>query len=490
LYTAAQVRALDTCAIQQHGIAGFTLMQRAAAAAFAVLQAEWPTARQITVLCGAGNNAGDGYVLASLAQAAGLQTRVIALVEPTQLSGDAATAAQAWLAIGAVEPFSSSVELEGDVLVDALLGTGLSRAVAGDFAMAIANINQSNAAVLALDLPSGLHADTGAVLSDAVRAQHTISFIGHKIGAFTGQAADYCGELHFADLDVPEAVFDAVSNVELPIAQQIPNDFLKHALPPRARASHKGDHGHVLMVGGDYGYAGAVLLASQAALRSGAGRLSLATRREHVPAALALQPEIMAHSVETMSGLSALMKAANVIAIGPGLAQNGWGMGLFAAVLERREPLVVDADGLNLLACENTARDNWVLTPHPGEAARLLNTTTAEIQADRPAAALALAVRYNAVVVLKGAGTIVAAPADQQPLQLCPVSNPGMASGGMGDVLTGIIAAFMAQGMPVWQAAVAGVQCHAMAAQHAAQHGERGLLASDVIAALQSCINP
>lgn len=485
MYTAAQVRALDAAAIQQHGIPGFTLMQRAAEAAFEVLQAQWPTAKSVTVVCGAGNNAGDGYVLASLAQAAGLQTQVIALVAPKQLNGDAATAAQTWLDIAAVESFSAETELRGEVIVDALLGTGLSRAVTDDFAAVIRKINQSAAGVLALDLPSGLHADTGMALDYAVHAEHTISFIGYKLGAFTGQAADYCGTLHYADLAVPPAVLASQS----PTAQIITDNVVTEMLPPRARTSHKGDHGQVLMIGGDYGYAGAALLASQAALRAGAGRLSLATRREHVAAALATQPEIMAHSIETIAGLSALMKAANVIAIGPGLGQNGWGMSLFAAVLERREPLIVDADALNLLACENAVRDNWVLTPHPGEAARLLNMTVAQVQADRPVAAQELAVRYNAVVVLKGANTIVAG-VDDAPLQICQAGNPGMASGGMGDVLTGIIVAFVAQGLSVWDAAVAGVQCHAQAADKTAEQGERGLLASDVIAALNSIVNP
>jgi len=270
-------------------------------------------------------------------------------------------------------------------------------------------------------------------------------------------------------------------------ATPLTDDMLRAWLPPRPRASHKGDYGHVLVVGGDHGMAGAVRLAGEAAARVGSGLVSVATRLDHAAVIAAARPELMCHGVECARDLCVLLQRASVVAIGPGLGQSAWARELLAALLQTHSPLVVDADALNLLAQEPTRRDHWILTPHPGEAARLLDMTTGQIQADRLYAVQALQQRYGGVCVLKGAGSLVCASGS---IAICEAGNPGMASGGMGDVLTGIIAGLLAQGLSLVDAACAGVYIHAKAGDRAAQEGERGLLASDLMPHLRQLVNP
>ncbi len=270
-------------------------------------------------------------------------------------------------------------------------------------------------------------------------------------------------------------------------ATPLTDDMLRAWLPPRARASHKGDYGHVLVVGGDHGMAGAVRLAGEAAARTGSGLVSIATRAAHAAVIAAACPELLCHGVECARDLRVLLQRASVVAIGPGLGQSAWAHDMLAAVLQMRLPRVVDADALNLLAQEPMQCDHWVLTPHPGEAARLLDMTTKQVQADRLQAAQALQQRYGGVCVLKGAGTLVCT---SESVAICEAGNPGMASAGMGDVLTGVIAGLLAQGLSLVDAACAGVYIHAKAGDRAAQEGERGLLASDVMPHLRKLVNP
>jgi NAD(P)H-hydrate epimerase len=271
--------------------------------------------------------------------------------------------------------------------------------------------------------------------------------------------------------------------------ETIAPDALHAWLPPRPRDSHKGDNGHVLCIGGDHGSGGAIVLCAQAALRTGAGLASVATRSAHVPALLARQPEAMAHAVESPDALAPLLERADVVAIGPGLGQGEWGSALFASALAAAKPLVLDADALNLIASSPRALPaDAIMTPHPGEAARLLGSDVAAVQADRGRAAQALVERYGAVVVLKGAGTIAAAPARVP--RIVAAGNPGMATGGMGDLLTGVIAALRAQGLPAFDAASCGALLHAHAGDLAARDGERGLLPSDLLPCLRRCANP
>ena len=476
LYTVEQVRALDRRAIDELGVPGIELMRRAAWAALASLRRHWPQAQRITVYCGPGNNGGDGFLLAALAREAGLRAEVVALADAAQ--GDAAQARAAWEdAGGDVRRWDGHEPLPpADVHVDALYGTGLHRAPDTGVATLIERINASDAPVLALDVPSGLDANSGRCPGRAVRAAVTVGFIAAKRGLRTGQAADHVGQLELDTLGLPDALWQGAS----PDARVLQADHL----PPRARAAHKGNNGHVLAIGGDHGTAGAIRLCGESALRSGAGLVSVATRAEHLLALNSARPELMAHAVDGPQTLEPLLERADVLALGPGLGQRAWGHALWLTALETGKPLVLDADGLNLLAHEpRRFTQPAVLTPHPGEAARLLHDTTGNVEADRFAAARALAARYHAVVVLKGAGSLVADPSGR--VAVCPWGNPGMASGGMGDLLTGVIAALLAQGGDAWQAACLGVGLHARAGDHAARQGERGLLASDLLPALR-----
>lgn len=483
-YSSAQVRELDRRAISEARIPGYALMQRAAAEAWILAGQRWPQARVVHVVAGPGNNGGDGYEIARLARASGREVRLWAAGLPTQ--GDALQARAAWLAEGG----SSGVFTEGclagaDVVVDALLGIGVSRPLEGAFLQAVEAINRARAAgagVLAVDVPSGLDADTGAVLGAAVFADATATFIARKLGLYTGAGPDHAGSVSCHSLGVPDTVYLSVDAV----ADALDACDLALALPKRARGSHKGSHGHVLVIGGDQGMAGAALLAARAALRVGSGLVSLATHPAHAAALVAAQPELMCSGVGSTAELAPLLERATVVALGPGLGQGAWGRGLWAQAMTVRKPLVLDADGLNWLAQNRTRRADWVLTPHPGEAARLLDVRSAEVQNDRVAAVRQLRERYGGVAVLKGAGTLV----QGERLALCPHGNPGMAAGGMGDVLCGAIAGLIAQGLNIETAARAGVLAHALAGDAAASRGERGLLPSDLIARLRRQVNP
>ena len=451
-------------------------MNRAGARAFATLMARWPETRAITVCCGGGNNGGDGYVVARLALESGLGVQLIAMKSPEELSGDAARAARDWQQSGGkIEP--ADERLRGDVIVDALLGTGLDRPVRDDYARLIEHINDAGHPVLAIDVPSGLSADTGMPQGTSVRAEVTVSFIGRKRGLYTGQAGRWCGERVFDDLEVPKSIYESVE----PDADLLGPSRLKEWLKPRAPDTHKGELGTVLVVGGNDGMAGAPVLAAQAALRTGSGLVHVATRATHSTLAASVQPEIMGHGVEELDELKPLLDAADVIALGPGLGRNDWAGAIWRRILACEKPLVLDADGLNLLTDSPMQRDNWILTPHPGEAARLLGSSVPEVQADRFVAVRELAERYGATVVLKGHGSLIA-DSDGR-VAVCPFGNPAMASAGMGDALTGIIASLRGQGLDEFDAACCGVLVHALAGDRAAIN-RRQILASDLIDAL------
>ena len=485
LYTAAQVRELDRIAIQDNAIPGYQLMCRAGRALADCVGRRWPAARQVCVLCGPGNNAGDGYVLARLLRESGLQAQVLFLSDPDSLRGDALRAAQDYLAGGGeAQAFAGSLPAQADLLVDALLGTGLDRPVEGVYRSIIERLNQHKAPVLAADIPSGLHADSGRVLGVAVKAHTTVTFIGRKRGLYSGAGVHCAGHVEFDGLELP-ADMHASQSAEVQLVKQ-------PALGPLARAreadAHKGDFGHVLVVGGNRGMAGAVRLAAEAAARCGAGLVSVATRADNVPGLNAGCYALMVHGIRQAAELAPLLSRASVVVIGPGLGQDRWSRQLFERVAATKLPLVVDADALNLLARDPLSRDNWILTPHPGEAGRLLEQATSAIQQDRFAAIRQLVDRYKGVVVLKGPGSLISAGSG--PIRLCDQGNPGMASGGMGDVLSGVLAALLAQGLGLFEAASAGVWLHGKAADLAAdEHGERGLLAGDLMPFLRKLIN-
>lgn len=484
IYSVAGVRETDRTTIEDHGVPGYTLMTRAGQAAVAAALKRYPSAQRWQVLCGAGNNGGDGYVVARLAATQGITVSVLSLVDPDTLSGDAATAYADFAAEGGVVvPWDGQLDPGATLLVDAILGSGLERDVGGEFARAVAAINAHPAPVLALDIPTGLHGDTGEVLGCAVRADLTITFVGLKTGLFLGEAPDYRGALEFAGLEIPEAFRDGIE----PAMRRIDDRLLATALPRRNRSGHKGDYGHVLVIGGGEGMPGAVRLAGEAALRTGAGLVSVATHPSHAALLVASRPELMPHGIATPAQLQPLLERADVVAFGPGLGRSPWAEALFACVRELSLPMVWDADALNWLAEQPDRSEYRVLTPHPGEAGRLLGSSAGEVQADRRAALTGLREAFGGTIVLKGAGTLVST--DTLPL-LCTSGNPGMGSAGMGDVLTGVIAALIGQGLEPATAAAVGVEVHARAGDRAAAAGERGLVASDVVRELRSVVNP
>lgn len=483
VYTAEQVRALDRCAIERFDVPGYELMTRAGHATLSALRLAWPEARSLCVYCGPGNNGGDGYVVARIARAQGLRVHVVAVTDPATSTGDARRAYDDYVAAGGVceDWHPHSVRL-ADVIVDAIFGTGLTRPVDGRAAEILQAINGAGRPVVAVDIPSGLHADSGQALGVAVRAQLTVTFIGRKLGCYVGHGPDHVGHLLFDDLGVPPAIYAEVATAR----HLLDESMVVAALPPRSRTAHKGRHGHVLVIGGAAGMGGAARLAGEAALRVGAGLVTVAVHPQS-SAALTARPELMSVAAGTCADLEHALQRASVLALGPGLGQSPWAMEIFGAALAAGKPLVVDADALNLLALAPQRRDDWVLTPHPGEAARLLGVSADAIQVDRLGAATELQARYGGAVVLKGAGSIVQTAHDGA--WICDRGNPGMATAGMGDVLTGVIAGMAAQCGDLSLAARAGVLVHAVAGDQAAAEGERGLLASDVIGRLRACVN-
>jgi len=483
VYASSQVRAMDRHAIEKAGIPGYTLMQRAGGAALDVIRRHWPDVTKIAILCGAGNNAGDGYVLARLAQAGGLEVRVAALGDPARLSGDARQAYADFTAEGGRHgAFDAPALAESELVVDALLGTGVDRAVEGAWRDCIEWVNRSELPVLALDLPSGLDADTGLPHGTAIHAARTIAFIALKSGHFLGTAPDHVGALEFAGLDIPPSARDGAS----PVLRRMDGRLALSALMPRRRTAHKGDHGRVLVIGG-LAMAGAARLAGEAALRTGAGLVTIATSAANAATVVGSRPELIAHPVGNRPGLAPMLAAADAVAIGPGLGVDRRARRLFDEAIDGDRPIVVDADALNLLSTRPRRRADWILTPHPGEAARLLGTDAASVQRDRIAAAKAIAERFDGVCVLKGAGTLV--QARDEPTWICDRGNPGMATAGSGDVLTGVIVALLAGGCALSLAAAAGVLLHAEAGDRAARAGMRGIIAGDLIAELQGVVN-
>jgi hydroxyethylthiazole kinase-like uncharacterized protein yjeF len=484
IYSVASVREIDRMAIVERGVPGYTLMTRAGAVAVAAAMTAFPDAKSWQVVCGAGNNAGDGYVVARLAASEGIAVSVLAVTDPAALSGDAATAHADFIAAGGrVSSWAGELDPTAGLIIDALLGSGLMRDLEGDFAAAVAAMNAAGLPVVALDLPTGLNGDTGAVMGDAVRADLTVTFVGLKQGLFLGSGAAYRGELQFSDLEIDPSCYAAMP-VEL---HRISEAAAAELLPRRSRTAHKGDFGHVLVVGGGIGMPGAVVLCGEAALRTGAGRVSVATDASHAAAVVNDRPELMVRGVHGAAELGDLLSNCDVIAVGPGLGRSEWANELMQTVQAAQQVSVWDADALNWLAEHPDHCDNRIITPHPGEAATLLGMSTAAIQSDRRAAVTQLQQRYGGVAVLKGAGSLVKS-ANSVPW-ISTSGNPGMAAPGMGDVLTGIVAALLGQGLSLENAATAGVEIHAQLGDLAALQGERGMLASDLLLELRNAVN-
>lgn len=486
LYGAQQVRQWEPIAAEKAKLSLYQLMENAGAAAFSWLKATYPKAKRILLLAGSGNNAGDGYVLARLANAAGYQVAFCAINGQKPLQGDAKKAQQRWQEAGGCLTDFAALELNDfDVIVDALLGTGVEREVRPDLADWITRINQVDTPVLSLDLPSGLHPDSGVVLGVAVKAHSTITFVAVKSGLVTGTGKEYCGKLVLANLGVSDEFYSLATKRALRLKLNT-----EQILPTRLQHSYKGSHGKILCIGGNQGMPGAIRLSAEAALRSGAGLVKVFCHAENLPVVMAGRPELMVQYRD----LKAAIEWADVLVLGPGLGRDQWAQHCFGQVVayqqQHPKPLVLDADGLTLLAdtAPTPKLSHTLLTPHVGEAARLLKCDWLGVERDRYAAAAALFNRFAAPLVLKGAGSLVQTSAKN--CWVCGHGNPGMASGGMGDVLSGVIAALVGQGLQAEQALLQGVILHSAAADAAAESGgQRGMIASDLFPWLRKLLN-
>ena len=484
IWPADDLRRAEKAAAQGLGLSLYTLMQRAGEAAFKLARAAYPSTRHWIVLCGHGNNGGDGYEVARLAQAAGIQVTLLAIASDKPLPEEAQAAREAWHAAGGeIYPEDTDWPQDADLIIDGLLGTGLQSAPRENVANLIVRANAFPAPVVALDIPSGLNAQTGTTPGVVIQAAHTITFIALKPGLLTGKARDVVGHLHHDALGLEPWLATQHTNIHRFDASQLGQWFT-----PRRPTSHKGDHGRLVVIGGDHGTAGAIRMTGEAALRAGAGLVRVLTRAENVAPIITARPELMVHEL-TPQTLDEALEWADVVVIGPGLGQAEWGKQALRKIDNFRKPTLWDADALNLLAINPDKRHNRVITPHPGEAARLLNCRVADIEHDRLLSAQRLVKRYGGAVVLKGAGTVVAD--EQGAIGIIDAGNVGMASGGMGDVLSGIIGALLGQALSPYDAACAGCIAHGAAADElAARFGTRGMLATDLFSTLRRVVNP
>jgi len=499
LYSTEQIKMIEQKYAQHSASGTYPLMKKAGAAAFHHLELTWPDARRIIIVTGRGNNAGDGFIVAKLATERRFKVDLCSLVDPKELTGDAATAYRSIphraIQTIAIEDVKFS---EYDLIVDAMLGTGIQGKLREPYLSAVKRINGNKTPVLAIDIPTGVEADTGFVYSEAIRATLTVTFVGQKKGMYTGDAANYRGRVQLSNLDIPSKFYD--QHTFHLISQNWHS--LKNKLQPRENASHKGLYGHTIIIGGQKGMSGAAILAATSAAKSGSGLTTAWTSDVCAQALNCHTPEVMALAInqdEILQQLSILGGSSQVFVVGPGLGQEDWCALWIEAISKhkqlRESPQIWDADALNRLAelddnHINKYNAHRILTPHPGEAARLLQTSTHAIGKDRYAAALEIARRYGGVCILKGAGTIIS---DKNGFQVvCPVGNPGMASGGMGDVLAGLVGGLLAQKFSLMDAATLAVSIHGEAADLAAGPREyyRGLLASDLFKHFPALLNP
>ena len=499
LYTAEQTKKIDNLAIKEKGSSGFSLMQKAAEFSLDVLIREFNYVEEVIVFCSKGKNSGDGFLVAAYAKEFGLKSTVVMCNPEKDLQGvqrkafeDAEDSKVKFLSFRA---FKNSQLSKNTVIVDSLIGIGLKGEPRKKIESAISEINKLSIKypVLSLDIPSGICSNSGSSKGLSVEADVTATFIARKRGLYTSTGRRNSGDIFCSDLDVSKGIFNKVKSdcFEISFEKYLPTLF------SRQDNAHKGNFGHVCVVGGDHGYGGAGILASKAAMNVGSGLTSLITRPEHVTASLTSCPEVMVNGVNSGQDSEDLLKNCNVIAIGPGLGQSAWSEQLLQRVYweaeERDVPVIMDADALNLLTklkLSSKLPKNLVITPHPGEAARLLKTDVADIEVDRFKSTLRLQEKFNATVVLKGAGSIIGYKKNGiMNYGICSAGNPGMAKGGMGDTLTGIIAGLIAQGFKLNEASEIGVDLHSKAADLASMEvGEIGLTPTDVIDAMRELI--
>ncbi|MFZ4858010.1 MAG: NAD(P)H-hydrate dehydratase [Desulfuromonadaceae bacterium] len=497
--SAETMQDIDRQAIVECGIPGLHLMEKAGCSCVAEIIAEFGACRRCVVIAGKGNNGGDGYVIARLLGAKGWRVKVIILAGREQISGDAATNLELLsdsvinycTAEGLLSVQHGKDLLQADVIVDALFGTGLSNTVSGIYREAIRLMNASGRPIVAVDIPSGIHGTSGLILGDAVRAYCTVTFAFAKLGHVLYPGAEYTGRLVVADIGIPAHLMETASGYDF-----LNEDAVHPLLRGRDRQSHKGHFGHCLIIAGSTGKTGAAALSANSAVRTGSGLVTLAVA-ERIHHILEMKTtEVMTFSLpdggagyltdSAFPDIEKLCTGKDAVAIGPGIDRSQGTSALVQKLVETVDlSLVIDADGLNALAEDITVlkrkkSHQIILTPHPGEMSRLTGAPVAEIEAARIAAAQDFAHSYDVFVILKGARTIIASPTGD--VAINGSGNPGMASGGMGDVLTGILVSLLGQGYSAWDACRLGVFLHGSAADMVADDkGEIGLNATDVL---------
>jgi len=526
VYGARQVQKNEALVAAKQGVSMFSLMEKAGSAIFEQIKICYPKLNSLLIVCGKGNNGGDGYIVARLAQQDKISVTTLALTAKAAIKGDALTALKQLENVGGDVVFSQNEndlmmankqidEFEGDLIVDCLFGIGLTGQFSPALKTVVNKLNANNADILSVDVPSGLSAETGNVYGDhedAIIAKQTVTFIALKKGLFTGQAANYIGELLFADLGLGELFRQQVSTV---VYLQNKNNLPQ--LIERKPTSHKGNIGSILAIGGNQGMPGAIRLTAESALRSGTGLLSVCCHSSNQSIIFNGRPEMMFAPCDADKLVNfPAYNNAKVIVIGPGLGQDQWAQQLFHLVINephKKQPLVViDADALHFLSVTPQHNDAWVLTPHPKEAASLLNSTVEQVELDRFSAVKSIAIKYGGICVLKGAGSLIS---DGHKVWINTSGNAGMATGGMGDVLSGIIAALLLQKSDLinkiesvnechydnQQSDIASldleldavrlaVYIHGKAADNiASRNGQRGLLASDLMIEIQKLVN-
>lgn len=486
LFSIKQTREVEKYLIEEKKVEEFDLMYEAGKSAFLVFKDYVFDDPKILVFCGAGNNGGDGYVFAALASEDGFEVECIEVGDFSRQSLVSKKAKDLALEKGVVvRNYDEEVIFSDEVIVDALLGIGVNGEVKGMQREVINKINDSGAFVISLDCPSGLNCDSGEIMGVAVQSDVTVTFLTYKQGLFLKYGVQYCGDLFFSDLGggYEEFLTGIGSDFKTLFLQD-----LSEIIPPRDSEAHKGNFGNILIVGGDHGMGGAVIMAAEAACRSGAGKVKVLTQRENVVSLVSRLPNVMSGVFEKKEDLEVAVNNQEFLVIGPGLGMSIWSEDLFEFFMKTNQPKLLDADALNLLAESSRQYDlsNSIITPHPKEAARLIGVSVEEIQQDRKLAAKKLHEKYGAIVVLKGANSIIF---DGKDFVLCPYANPAMAVAGMGDVLSGIIAGLAMQNISLESAAVLGVFLHALSALNFSdEYGEIGLLPSDVILGLKDVL--
>ena len=490
LYTSQETKKLDSLAIRSQKVPAFTLMQKASEFAFNVLLNNWPNTKKVFVFCGKGNNAGDGYLISHLAKEMGLESFIIQASPSNKISGASKKAFNLALESKvkriSVAAFKKK-SLKDSVIVDALLGIGIKGNVRSKISKLILEINKktTNTPVLSVDIPSGICSNTGINLGVHIQADVTATFVGRKRGCFTSTGRKASGNVVFDDLGISSSLKSQIkTNCYLLDTEK---SLLK--LKNRKGDAHKGDFGHVLVIGGDKGFGGAAILASKAAVFSGAGLVSLATRSIHVEAALSSCPELMVSGIESGQDVEEILAKSTVVVLGPGLGQSAWSEQMlqrtFMEARKRNLPVVLDADGLNLLTklkLKSGIPRKMIITPHPGEAARLVNKEVNKIQEDRFKSVTALEKKYGSESVLKGSGSLICYKRNgKQRIGVCEAGNPGMAKGGMGDVLAGLIGSFLSQGLSLVEATEVAVDLHSKSADIASLELGMTITPTDVI---------